>query len=739
MAITERLSRLFGTKGMTGASAADDDAEPVDKELTLVSDGERIFTGPPADAADDDWASPFSRASEKALRNAHKNPTVCAVVEWITDQASTTPYMLSRLDQQGELEVVPTHPLLDLLTAPSEFLSGREHLSVSIWDMILSGQTFWHKDRTQSGRLAGLTYLQAGMMTVKGSASQLITAYEYRPGRGTITFQPQDIVHIRIRPNPYDPKNGLSPLICVTESLYIDEQSARSLASSITGGAPGGLLMPAHDEVLDQRTANETKNYIQGEFSRGKRGQLGVLRARMEYINTALSGGADAIREVKNMTQEEICGVLGVHPVILGLGAAAAQSRVGAATIALEQAAWANRIIPLEATIAEQISRQLLPDFEPDNPEEWEIGFDLSSVTVLQPDKNTEATRWQGNVRAGISTVYDAKLALGLEATDADRVYLLANNIVRVPDGELVPDTPDEPLPDEPVDTPEEPVGEPDSEAQENRLTRTLLDVSRSKAELDELQRTMLLALATDADLMEPPFAKELEDEFGRLGDMAVDAFWIVLGVRALGGRLKQTDDEIREEVEEMLAQMRVGQWKQTAMAPLFERHYARVLAATAESVSTVLSVGVDIPDLVGRSVVQQGGTRLGLIDFSQQARDSLFEALHEGRSLGEGPAQLATRIRRQVEAGPSGSAEYRARLIARTETKYAQNVSTLESYRAAKNVTHVLVVDAQGAGRTDEPCEAIDGQVLTISQAEQLPQLAHPNCTRSWTPVVNP
>ena len=45
----------------------------------------------------------------------------------------------------------------------------------------------------------------------------------------------------------------------------------------------------------------------------------------------------------------------------------------------LERAAWANGIIPLQDTIAEQIERQLLPDFEPENPRDCQdCGADIS-------------------------------------------------------------------------------------------------------------------------------------------------------------------------------------------------------------------------------------------------------------------------------------------------------------------------------------------------------------------------
>ena len=116
---------------------------------------------------------------------------------------------------------------------------------------------------------------------------------------------------------------------------------------------------------------------------------------------------------------------------------------------------------------------------------------------------------------------------------------------------------------------------------------------------------------------------------------------------------------------------------------------------------------------------------------------EGFADALAEGRSLGEGPDALARRIRGLIPKGPWTDIETRARVIARTETKFAQNVSSVEAYRHSGVVEGVLVYDAQ-AGRSDGPCAEADGQVWTFEQAAGNP-LQHPNCTRSFGPHVPP
>ncbi len=69
---------------------------------------------------------------------------------------------------------------------------------------------------------------------------------------------------------------------------------------------------------------------------------------------------------------------------------------------------------------------------------------------------------------------------------------------------------------------------------------------------------------------------------------------------------------------------------------------------------------------------------------------------------------------------------------IARTETARIQNQATLS--RFAKNgITHVNVVDGTDF---DEECAAANGQVWTVEYA-QTHELEHPNCTRTFGPVI--
>ena len=158
----------------------------------------------------------------------------------------------------------------------------------------------------------------------------------------------------------------------------------------------------------------------------------------------------------------------------------------------------------------------------------------------------------------------------------------------------------------------------------------------------------------------------------------------------------------------------------------------------TLNSINTTMQLGVNMPAPVEQRILRTGGKRMGLVDIAEDTKRAIFRALEEGRSLGEGPPALTRRIRDQVPAGRFGNAgpQYRARMIARTETKFAQNASSLEIYKASDVVTGMLAFDNQ-TGFDDDECTLRDGKVFTFDEAESEMSAEHPNGTLSFSPVT--
>ena len=90
---------------------------------------------------------------------------------------------------------------------------------------------------------------------------------------------------------------------------------------------------------------------------------------------------------------------------------------------------------------------------------------------------------------------------------------------------------------------------------------------------------------------------------------------------------------------------------------------------------------------------------------------------------LGYGTDKMARLIRDHVGGGPWKSPQTRAKVIARTETRWAQNQSTIEA-TAASGVKYVQAVDDQ-IGHGDTDCSARNGQVYPIAEAAGIEEMA--------------
>ena len=254
-------------------------------------------------------------------------------------------------------------------------------------------------------------------------------------------------------------------------------------------------------------------------------------------------------------------------------------------------------------------------------------------------------------------------------------------------------------------------------------------------------QDRLIDALVSALPFLSGPFEKELEDKFEQLGDLSSNVFLrnssLILSHNP-DGSLGFAPDKLSDAV----AQIRASDWAKDELEPIFENHTERVANHTVRTVNEVMDIRINVPDHVMRQLIADGGLRLGLVDIEGDTRKSIFRALHEGRSAGEGADPLARRIRSEVPAGRFHKAgpAYRSKLIARTETKWAQNTSSLVAYENSADITKVVAYDAQlGASRSDPDCIARNGREFLIKDAKVELSKEHPNGTLSFAPIVNP
>ena len=472
--------------------------------------------------------------------------------------------------------------------------------------------------------------------------------------------------------------------------------------------------------------------------------------------------------------------------------------------------AYESNIIPMQTVMAETLTQQLL---EPhylrilNGQDAPELFFDTTNVRVLQEDRLAQAQRLRELVEGSIYTRADARMELGKDVNEFDKVYMISSGFterpVDMPPDALQPPQPfvlppgvdqgrlmppeglengsgviegeivDGPDPDDSEEQPDDPVQEQaqedDEEPEETEESAQEQDQDGEKDDEEEDQDSGESAEEDDQDDddedEEPPPARRRrrprrrsggrirtkQSPFERPGQQP--GFPAGMGFKAektpqqqrLNDRLLARQPELAQTLEDalyegfqdlgrfvadnlsehehlfadLLAQIAAGdrdalpgltladvsgvmeaidgmnleQWKEEVFGRILEDFTEEVTTDTIRVLQEELELPFDIPDEVARDLIQQGGKRMGLIDLNKNTKSAVFSALRDGRAEGEGVEQLRRRIEEYVPAGRFVHAgpRYRARMIARTEAKWAQNKSSLAIYRESEFVTGVL------------------------------------------------
>ena len=183
---------------------------------------------------------------------------------------------------------------------------------------------------------------------------------------------------------------------------------------------------------------------------------------------------------------------------------------------------------------------------------------------------------------------------------------------------------------------------------------------------------------------------------------------------------------------DEALIAQGMAHW-QADFEALMVGQYKAVQQAAADVITYGLRASVSLHDPAMLDVLETGGKRMGLVRILN--KDKLFTLIARARADGENPLTFAPRI-----AEATGVPPWRARTIARTETKYAQNRSQIAAYEATGNVRRVELVDGQlGPPRSDEDCINRDGRIVSLDDARLLADAEHPNGTLTYSPIVDP
>lgn len=650
---------------------------------------------------------------------------VVAPVQWVQRALPEARLAVMRRDTKGKVDDLIDHPMLALIQNPNEFYDDVALMWATVMSLYLDGNAYWRIVRNRVGRPAELWYIPHWMMDPKwpDDGTKFISHYRYTPGGGAgaedVAFE--DVVHFRHGINPRNMRKGLSPLDSAIREIFGDLEASNFVAALLKNmGVPGVVISPKGGAMPTPQDVEATKTWFAQAFGGDNRGKPLVMGAPTEVQPYGFNPQQMNMSESRDVAEERVCALVGVPAAVVGFGAGLQSTKVGATMSEMRRQAWENGVLPIGKLIAGELKRSLLPDFMGQTKGVHDVVWDTSAVPAMQEDQDKKADRLNKMVTAGWVTVYEARDAIGFDVDDSHRIYLRPISVIEVPaDGVRRDPAGDAAAKGRGAKHGDHGPGE-HRPAVERRASEAAFQRGLRFAQMLEKQQRGLQAA----------FEKPLITFFGELGQAASDAALEPLRAELGKARGTKSDDDV---VTSILRRLGIPRWASRLKA-LYEAQFLNVAEAHAAAAADA-GLGASMPDMVARAIVAAGGRRSGLIDLEGQTRAALFDALAEGRAAGEGAEQLAARILPHVEGGPWLSPETRARIIARTEAKFAQNISTIERGREA-GVTSFIIFDGRlGPGRSKPDHIARDGLIATTAEAVAMAEAEHPNGTLSFAP----
>lgn len=155
--------------------------------------------------------------------------------------------------------------------------------------------------------------------------------------------------------------------------------------------------------------------------------------------------------------------------------------------------------------------------------------------------------------------------------------------------------------------------------------------------------------------------------------------------------------------------------------------YYPQLLSLGFEDIGALVpvEVGFDLSNPLIQKTLS--GLAKNITGIADTTRDDIRALVSRQADEGWSNAELAKRIREQGEI----NSKSRSIMIARSESAMAYNQGGVLACREA-GVEKVEVVD----GDEDEDCASVNGEIWSLDKAADNP-IAHPNCTRTFIPVV--
>lgn len=351
------------------------------------------------------------------------NSIVTAAIGWLWRQMSSVRGTIYQDDIMR-----PQHPASTLITQ-----LWHTYSYAIIDSLIRDGNAYILKSRaTTSASVQNLTYIPASIIQFERNREHRIIGYRIKRAFGEDIYDLNDMIHLRWLIDKDDPQLGISPLRAVSDLIHADNQAVISSDAILSNlGIIGIVIAPEEGSWgFDEESKRALKREFEANYTGRKRGSFAFFNQRVRLDTVHVNLSQFNMEWITSLTEERICAVLGINPIVLYLGSGLNQSTYNNVVQAREEA-WEGLVIPLLESIAQQLRFQFLRSY--DNSLEWR--WDWSHAPSMLDVSLRQAEIFDRAFKAGVITVAEYRAKLGLASSETDDVYLRDPRMIELQPG----------------------------------------------------------------------------------------------------------------------------------------------------------------------------------------------------------------------------------------------------------------------------------------------------------------
>jgi HK97 family phage portal protein len=365
---------------------------------------------------------------------------VMAPVFWIMRNFTQSVAVVQRREDRGIWKNIQDHDGELLIARPNPFYNGGTLWKVTCISYVLAGNAYWRKVRNAFGDVVQLWYVPHWQIEPIRpiTGEEFISHYEFKPGSGPGSALPvDDVVHFRFGLDPEDTRYGFPPLRPLFREVMTDDSAAQFSETILRNmGVPGLIVSPKSEafKPSDDET-KKLRDYFEQAFSGERRGKPFVMKIPTEISQFGFDPNKLMLSALRDISEERVCATLGIPAAVVGFGSGLQSTKVGATMRELRKLAWVTCLTPMQDDLADQLTAQLLPDFQTQT--RFRFAFDNSGVSAFPEDDKMKAEWVQGLFAANLLRGDRAQEMLGLEVDTARAKY--ANELGLVADAAAPP------------------------------------------------------------------------------------------------------------------------------------------------------------------------------------------------------------------------------------------------------------------------------------------------------------